>query len=630
MIRSLAPLLMWFLAVGSGLQAGAGTVTFNKQIAPLIYQYCASCHRPGEAAPFPLLTYEDVRKHAAQIVVVTQSRYMPPWLPEPGYGEFAGERRLTDAQLQLLAAWLEEGCPDGNVGDLPLGPHLTEGWQLGPPDLIVQILKPYRLAASGTDVFRNFILPVDLQETKYVRAIEMRPGDKRIVHHANILIDRRHSMRKHDGEDGQPGFPGMLTTTESRSDIFDPDSHFLFWKPGTVVEPEPDDMSWRLDPGTDLILNMHLRPSGKKETIQPMVGFYFTSQVPRRHPMLLQLEHDGAIDIKPGAQGFVAEDHLTLPVAVDVLAIYPHAHYLGKQIEAWATLPNGSRVWLLKINDWDINWQAVYNYRAPVGLPKGTTLAMRISYDNSEANPRNSNHPPKRVRSGARSEDEMGHVWLQVLPKKEAEEDPRILLQEAAMRRRLKKYPDDFVAHCNLGQLLVTRKQYREAIADLQQALRTDPESATARSGLGAAYLAEGHFDDAMRELKVALRIDPDHVNARLNLARALGDNGDLNGAARELERALKQRPDNTEAHVGLGLVYFTQHRYAEALPHFQRAALRRPDDADIQTNLGILLAIHGDLVAAIQAFQVALKLNPQDKTARAYLERAQALANKR
>jgi tetratricopeptide (TPR) repeat protein len=626
---SAVPIFALLLGASHRLMA-VEAVSFNKHIAPLLYQYCSSCHRPGEAAPFLLLTYEDARRHAAQIVAVTERRYMPPWLPEPGYGEFLSERRLSDDQLRLIGVWVAEGCPQGNPADLPPPPHFDEGWQLGPPDLIVQIPKPYRLAASGTDVFRNFVLPVTVREAKYVRAVEMRPGDKRIVHHANILIDRRHSMRKHDGEDGEPGFPGMLTTTESRSDIFDPDSHFLFWKPGTVVEPEPDDMSWRLDPGTDLILNMHLRPSGKMETIQPMVGFYFTSQAPRRHPMLLQLEHDGAIDIKPGTQEFTIEDHLTLLVAVDVLAIYPHAHYLGKRIEAWATLPDGARVWLLKIDDWDINWQAVYTYREPVGLPKGTTLAMRISYDNTEANPRNPNHPPARVRSGPRSEDEMGHVWLQVLAKKETEEDPRIILQEAVMRRRLEKYPDDFVAHCNLGQLLVTRKQYPQAVSHFQQALRKDADSATAQSGLGAAYLAEGRFDDAIHRLEEALRLDSDHVNARLNLARALGDKGDLDGAARELEAVLKQSPDNIDAHVGIGLVYFAQHRYGEALPHLQEAARRRPDDADIQTNLGLVLAIRGDLAAAIQAFRAALNLSPQNKTARDYLERAQAMADKR
>ena len=623
--------MRWFALWLVTLLIASEPVTFNKQIAPLIFQNCSSCHRPGETAPFPLLTYEDVRKHAAQIIAVTQRRYMPPWPPEPGYGDFAGERRLTDAQLALLAEWVKAGCPQGNPADLPPQPQFAEGWQLGAPDLIVRMPTPYQLVASGSDVFRNFVLPVNVQDTKYVRAVELRPGNKRIVHHANILVDRRQSMRKLDGEDGQPGFPGMLDSAEARSDTFAPDSHFLFWKPGTVLEPNPDDMSWRFDPGTDLILNMHLRPSGKSETIQLEVGFYFSHQLPSKHPMLLQLEHDGALDIPPGARDLEVTDHLTLPVDVEVLAIYPHAHYLGKQVEAWATLSDGARAWLIKINDWDINWQAVYTYRAPVRLPRGTTITMRITYDNSASNPRNPSNPPKRVLTGPRSEDEMAHVWLQVLPQKQSAEDPRVALQEALMRRRLEKYPGDFTAQCNLGELSLMRGQFRQAVSDFEQALQTEPKSATARSGLGASLLALGHYQQAIRELEEALRIDPAYVNARLNLARALGAKGDLAGATAELETVLKQKPNNAEAQSGLGFVYFTQRRYDQALLHYQEAARLRPEDADVQTYLGTLLAMQGDFSGAIKAFEESLKLNPNNDVVRGYLARARAaLAPKR
>ena len=603
----------------------AEPVTYHQRIEPLIYQYCAPCHRPGEAGPFSLLSYEDVRKRAAQIVTVTKSRYMPPWLPEPGFGDFAGERRLSETQLRLIEEWVRQGAPEGSPTGLA-APHFTEGWQIGAPDMVVQMPTPYRLAADGTDVFRNFIFPIHLSETRYVRAIELRPGNKRIVHHANIWVDRRQSLRGRDGEDGQPGFPGMENvSTEARSDSFDPDSHFLFWKPGTVVEPEPAGLSWRLDPGTDLILNLHLKPSGKPETIQPLLGLYFTAEPPRRFPMLVQLEHDGAIDIAPGARDFAVTDHLTLPVAVEVLAIYPHAHYLGKEIEAWATLPDGARRWLLKIGDWDINWQAVYTYREPVPLPKGTTIEMRISYDNSEQNPRNPNNPAKRVRAGPRSEDEMGHVWLQLLPKPESGGDARPVLQEAVMRRRLEKYPGDFVAQCNLGALLAMQGRYGESSSYFEQALRAEPSSATARNGLGADLLAQNRVADAIRELREALRLDPRHLNARWNLAKALVRQGNSAGAASELETYLKQKPGNADVQAGLGMIYFLQQRYDDALPHFQEAARLRPEDSDIRTNLGALLASRGDLSGAIQAFEQALKLNPNDATAQKYLARARA-----
>lgn len=618
-----------FLLLAAPLMAAP--VTFHQQIEPLIQQYCAPCHRPGEAGPFALLSYEDVRKRAAQIVSVTRRRYMPPWLPEPGFGEFTGERRLSDAQIHSIEEWVRQGAPEGSPSKQP-APHFTEGWQIGPPDLVIRMPTPYQLPADGSDVFRNFVLPVTLSQTRYVRALELRPGDKRIVHHANIWIDRRQSLRRFDGEDGQPGYPGMENvSTEARSDSFDPDSHFLFWKPGTVVEPEPPGMSWRLDPGTDLILNLHLKPSGKPETIQPLLGLYFTAEPPRSLPMLLQLEHDGVIDIAPGAGDFVVTDQLTLPVAVDVLAIYPHAHYLGKQIESWATLPDGTRRWLIKISNWDINWQAVYRYREPVSLPKGTTIAMRIGYDNSDQNPRNPYHPPRRVQAGPRSEDEMGHVWLQVLPKQDSRTDPRLVLQEAVMLRRLEKYPGDFVAHCNLGALFAIEERYSESAAHFAQALAAQPSSSTAHNGLGAALLAENRVDQAIPELREALRLDPRHLNARWNLAKALVRQNDSVGAAAELETYLKQKPDNADAQVGLGMIYFLQQRYDDALPHFQEAIRLRPDDAENHTNLGALLARRGDLSGAIQAFEHALQLNPNDTTAQAHLARARAaLASKR
>ena len=618
--------MRWIAFSFLALPLAAEPVTFNKHIAPVIFQYCSPCHRPGESAPFPLLSYSDVRKHASQIVTVTERRFMPPWLPEAGYGDFAGERRLTAEQIRLIAEWVKEGSAEGNPADLPPAPHFTEGWQMGPPDLVVQMPKPFRLRASGDDVFRNFVVPVSLKETRYVRAVELRPGNKRVVHHANIWIDRRQSLRRRDGEDGEPGFPGMENvSTEARSDSFDPDSHFLFWKPGSVIEPEPDEMSLRLDPGTDLILNLHLQPSGKEETIQPVIGFYFAAKPARVHPMLVQLEDDGAIDIPPGSRDFAVSDRVTLPVGVEVLAIYPHAHYLGKQMDAWATLPDGTRVWLIKIASWDINWQAVYNYRQPVWLPKGTTVEMRITYDNSESNPRNPNHPAKRVRTGPRSEDEMGHVWLQVLPRKETEEDPRVPLQDAVMRRRLEKYPGDFAALCNLGALDAMRARYAEAVSYLEQAVRVQPSSATARNGLGASLLAEGRVEDATRELREALRLDPAHINARWNLSKALVRKSDLAGAAAELVALLRQKPDHADAQAGLAMVYFMQQRYDDALPHFQEAARLRPGDPDIRTNMGAVLASRGDLPGAIQSFEEALKLNPNDKVAQDYLTRARA-----
>lgn len=602
-------------------------VTFNKDIAPLVFSHCAPCHHQGGIGPFPLLTYQDVRTHASQIAAVTERRYMPPWPPEPGYGDFADDRRLSDEQIRLIAAWVKQGESEGDARDLPPPPKFESDWQMGTPDLIVRMPQPFSMPAAGTDVFRNFVITTGLKATKYVRGLELRLDNTRVVHHANVVLDRTESLRKHEGEDGQPGFPGMDVTTEASANDFDPDSHFLFWKPGTVLHPEPDDMSWRLDPGTDLVLNLHLQPTGKKESIQAQIGIYFASHPPTRFPMLLQLEHDGAIDIPPDDRGFTITDSLTLPIDVDVLAIYPHAHYVGKTVDAWAILPGGERRWLIRIPDWDINWQAVYEYKHPISLPKGTKLAMRITYDNSASNPRNPHSPPQQVRTGNRSQDEMGHVWLQVLPKpaNDSREDPRLALQEAVMRRRLEKYPADFLAHYNLGALLQLRGKFDEAIACYQAALKVEPGNTTARNSLAAALLMSDRIPEAIGQLRATLQTDPSYLNARYNLARALAATGDLPGAEIEFATFLKAKPDDGSAQADLGTIYFNERRYADALGCFREAARLDPGNADVEANLGTVLAISGDLPAAIEAFEQALRINPEHPAARANLQRVRA-----
>ncbi len=599
-----------------------GPVTFTKDIAPIVYAHCAPCHHSGGLGPFPLISYEDVSKHASQIVSVTASRYMPPWPPEHGYGDFAGDRSLSTVQIQLLADWLKQGKVFGNQADLIPAPRFESNWQMGPPDLILKMPQPFRMPAEGRDVFRNFIVPTGLTETKYVRGLELHLSNPRVVHHANVVVDRTQSLRKRDGEDGRPGFPGMDVITEPAPDNFDPDSHFLFWKPATVLRKQPEEMSWRLDPGADLVLNLHLQPTGKVESVQAEVGLYFSSKPPTLFPMLLQLEHDGAIHIPPGDRSFAVTDSLKLPEDVDLLAIYPHAHYLGKVMEAWATLPDGTRRWLIRIPNWDINWQAEYEYKQPVFLPKGTTVAMRITYDNSSSNPRNPNHPPRLTETGDRSEDEMGHIWLQVLPKSTTinGEDARIPLQEAIMRRRLQKYPADFIAHYNLGALEQSRGKLDEALASYRSALKVEPKSATARNAEAAVLMAQDRLPEAIQELRATLGTDPQYLNARYNLARALAETGDLDDAETEYRTFLQARPDDAQAQAALGTIYFKKHDVKQALDCFHKAADQAPDDPDVEANLGTLLAINGDLHGAAQAFEHALRINPEHAAARANL----------
>lgn len=570
-----------------------GRTTFSRDIAPIIFQNCARCHRPGESGPFPLLTYDDVKKHARQIEVLTRTRFMPPWLPAEQSHTFADESRLTDAQIAKIKDWVDAGAPEGKAADLPPQPKFVQGWQLGEPDLVLKAAKPFILPASGSDMYWNFVFPVPIDGTRWVKAVEIRPGDKRFVHHANVLVDRGENSRRKEKEPGA-GFEGMEIKIESET--FDPDSHFLFWKPGSNPYEEPDGMALRLDKGTDLVLNVHLQPTGRPETIQPTIGLYFTNQAATKFPMLLQLQNDSKLDIPAGDENFLVSDSFTLPIDVDLLAIYPHAHYLGKDLEATATLPDGTSTSLIHIPQWNLNWQAVYRYESPVFLPKGTVVRMKFVYDNSAENPLNPNHPPERVQGGNRARDEMAHLWLQVLPRNfDAKTgDPRMVLQEALARHTIENDPGDFESHYNLGAMLQARGQSGPAIEQYEAALQIRPQDVTANNALGAALLASGDPARAAGYLRLATQTAPDYFDAHYNLGNALASAGDFSGAAEQFSTAVRLKPDDADAHANLGSALAEMGQFAEAKTQFERALEINPAHTLARDNLRELQSATG------------------------------------
>jgi tetratricopeptide (TPR) repeat protein len=571
--------------------ATGGEVTFNRDIAPIVFKYCSPCHQPGEAAPFSLLNYEDVAKFARQIAYMAEKRIMPPWLPAPGELKFQGEMRLTDTQIALFKRWAETGTPRGNPADLPPAPVFTQGWQLGKPDLILYARKPYVLPAAGSDNYWNFIFPTQLSGTHWVKALEIHPGKRRVVHHANVLVDRMHSSRRQEKHPGD-GFAGMELRIESET--FDPDSHLFFWKPGSVPHEVPAGMALRLDPGDDFVLNTHLQPSGKPEEIEPSIGLYFTKESATKFPMLLELQNDKALDIPAGASDFVVTDEFTLTEDVDLLAIYPHAHYLGKELRATATKPDGTAVTLILIPRWDLNWQAVFYYEQPVYLPKGTTVVMRYVYDNSGANIANPFHPPQRVLGGNKTTDEMAHLWLQVLPRGTAEEQEmaRRSLQEAVARHDIARDPSDFAQQYNLGAMLQARGDLGEALEHYRAAVSLRPQDAIANNALGGALLAVGDANAALGPLRVAVKAQPDYFPAHYNLGNALA--------------SLEQ--------------------FREAAQEFAKAVRLRPDDSMAQANLGGALAESGDLTEAQRHLEIAVQLDPKNNVAQENLAEVKRL----
>jgi tetratricopeptide (TPR) repeat protein len=601
-LRSICSAMMFLAALSLALFASAsrrpatspvppGAVTFNRDIAPIMFQYCSPCHRPGEAAPFALLTYQDAAKFATQIAVITKRRVMPPWLPAPSDLKFIGDLRLSDQQIDLFQRWAQQGAPQGDPHDLPAPPQFTPGWQLGKPDVILRADKPYALSASGSDKYWNFIFTTNFSSTRWVRAIEIRPGEKRVVHHANILIDRLHSSRAQEKHPGD-GFPGMELRIESES--FDPDSHIFFWKPGSVPHVEPDGMALRLDPGDDLVLNTHLQASGKAESIEPSLGLYFTDKPATQFPVLLELQNDKALDVPAGDANFQVTDEFTLPTDVQLLAIYPHAHYLGKDLLATATLPDGSSTTLIHIPRWDLNWQAVFYYDSPVILPAQTRVTMRYLYDNSAANFANPFHPPQRILGGNRTTDEMAHLWLQVLPHGDAvpAARARMMLQEAVARHDVSRDPGDFTAQYNLGAMLQARGDSSEALPHFQEAVQLRPSDFIANNALGAAFLALNNPSSAVAPLLLALQNKPDYASARYNLGNA---------------------------YASLG-------KFDEAIVQFSEAARLNPKDSMAEANLGAAFAEAGNLAAAQTHLEKALQLDPNNSLAHDDLEQVKRL----
>ena len=390
-----------------GAAAKTHAVTFNEDVSPIIFKHCASCHRPGEVAPFPLLTYQDVQKRAKLIGVLTQRRYMPPWKPEPGFGHFQGARRLTDGEIATIQQWVDEGAPEGKVGARPPLPRFKEGWQLGQPDLVLQMTKSYTVPAESPEFYRCFVLPAALPKDRYITAFEVRPSNRKVVHHAIFVQDPRRAARRLETEPGG-GYPCV-------GGFGFPVSGALgLWTAGIVPRTEPEGVATDLKKDSDVVLQLHFRPSGKPEQEQCTIGLYFAKQPPRRTSTNVTVS-SYAIDIPPGAQNYRLRSFSYVPFDAEVLSIFPHAHYLAREVEATATLPDGSVIPLLSIKDWDFNWQEEYWYAVPLRLPEGTRVDLEFTYDNSASNPRNPSHPPQRVTWGEQTSDEMAEIHLRVV-----------------------------------------------------------------------------------------------------------------------------------------------------------------------------------------------------------------------
>jgi mono/diheme cytochrome c family protein len=417
-----------FLLMPWASQGAEASVTFNRDIAPIVFKNCSSCHRPGEAAPFPLLSYSDVKKKGKTIAKVTDSHLMPPWKAEAASYAYRDERRLTGPEIGLIQAWVKSGMAEGS-GPKPAPPKFPSGWRLGEPDLVVEMPAAYHVPANGPDIYRNLAVPLGLTEDKWITAIDMRPSARAVVHHVLYFADPKGAAHQKPPQGAEPGFSGMRAGGASVP--------LGGWAVGAQPKFFPEGLAMRLPKGSDLVIQYHFHPSGKPEAEKSMVGLYFAKKAPDRSLTRIQMPPEyslfSGLDIPPGERDFVIRDSYELPVAVEAVGLGAHAHYIARQMKMNAVLPGGEVKTLLFIKDWDFAWQDRYYFEHLVPLPKGTRLEVEIHWDNSADNPRNPSTPPIRVTWGEESKDEMGSISLIAVPQEEANIGE---LREALTRRR--------------------------------------------------------------------------------------------------------------------------------------------------------------------------------------------------
>ena len=606
--------------------SGSGSPTFTGDIAPIVYGHCATCHQRDGDAPFSLVTYDEVRRRANQIAQVTAKRSMPPWKPDGEAPAFIGDRRLTADKIAVIDQWVNAGAPEGRVEDLPPLPAPKGGWQWGAPDLVLA-LPTYSLRADGADVFRNFVVSVPGQGTRYVRGFQFRPRS-RGVHHANIRIDPTPASRALDEADPEPGYEGAVLHSADY-----PDGHFLGWTPGQATPPSTE-LAWRLTGGADLVVQLHMRPTGRVEQVAPLVGLYLTDHAPARAPAIVRLGRQN-LDIPAGAADYRVSDSFRLPVAASVVAVQPHAHYRARTVTAWATLPDGTRRSLLHIGDWDFNWQDQYRLATPLELPPGTLLEMEYVFDNSARNARNPSHPPERVAWGWRSSDEMADMWIQMLAR---DENDRRAVSEAARRKMtaedaigsevlIARQPDYVDLRNDAALIYRELGRFDQALVQFSAVARLQPASPAAQYNVGVTLEALGREAEAVSAYKEAIRLDQSYAPAHNAFANVLYRLRRVDEAIAGYRSALQSDNTLVGAHCSLARALIERKRPIEAVDEY-RAALRVDGESvPCLVNFAWLLSAHRDPTIRRPAEAIELAERAVALTDRANAEALDVLA---
>ncbi len=377
--------------------------TYADQVASILNQHCVSCHRPGQVAPFSLIGYENAKNWAPTIAKFTREGRMPPWKAIAGVGDFKNDNRLSSEELEVLQLWAKTGAPRGDAANEPKPPTFPTGWALGEPDEVLQIPKPFAIAADGRDEYWHFVLTPQITEPVYVQAIDVHPGNRKIVHHVILWLDEKGQSDKILAREGKNG-----AYLSFGSPGFMPDNSLGGWAPGLQPARLPDDAGILLKPGTRVVLEVHYHKDGKPETDQTKVALYYAKDTRSvKNPVRIAWLANLGIDIKPGLPDQKFVQTVPIPVDVKLYGLLPHMHLLGRKMKATWVKPDGTEQPLIQVDDWDFNWQFMYSLKQPLLLTRGSKVRIEAVYDNSSNNPNNPNDPPKEVRWGEQTTDEM-------------------------------------------------------------------------------------------------------------------------------------------------------------------------------------------------------------------------------
>lgn len=419
----------WSRAGANG--TGLDEVTYNRHIAPLLEANCVECHRQGGIAPFSLEGYDNAKRWHRMVAFMTGERLMPPWRAVPGFGAFRDARRLSDRQTALLASWSENGARRGDAGDaMPVSVRSSSKWRLGEPDLVLRMPEPFDVPADGDDIYRYFVIPSGFIEDKVVVALEFSPGNAKVVHHANYLMDYSGAARAEDAKDAEPGFSVFGT-----GGFLDYNAWGIGgWTPGADPYVLDEGLGMWLPQGGDLVLEVHYHLNGKATIDRSELGLYFAKEPVSRYV-------DGVVigtqdlRIPPGAENYWRRFSMTVPSGMTLTDVTPHMHFLGREFIAIATLPDGSETPLIRIADWDFRWQNTFAYREPVHLPAGSRIDAWVRYDNSADNPQNPALQPEIVTWGWETTDEMSELWIGFIPDSPADRQKIVSASERSWYR---------------------------------------------------------------------------------------------------------------------------------------------------------------------------------------------------